>query len=87
MSIAKISLLVVWAVLGGAFLASSDSFYGNYGRLAFWLTVVAHLVEFGVFQSKLRARGGSLGGHFLNTLIFGLFHIREDPQSDAATAE
>jgi len=59
------------------------------GHLVFWLTLGAHVVEFVMNRPLFERAGGSLGHHFVQTLIYGLFHwmpIRErlTEQSEAS---
>lgn len=46
------------------------------GQAVFWGMLVIHVVEFIVLQSTFRKAGGSLGHHFIQTLLFGVFHLR-----------
>ena len=46
------------------------------GQTVFWVMLVVHVVEFIVMQSTFRKAGGSLGHHFAQTLLFGMFHLR-----------
>ena len=39
-----------------------------------WLTLAAHLVEFFVKRPVFERAGGSMGHHFVQTMIYGLFH-------------
>ena len=56
-------------------------------RAVFCIMAVAHIVECVVFLPRLRRAGGSLGGHLLQTLVFGVFHLRtlaDQPGADAS---
>ena len=46
------------------------------GQAVFWGMLAIHVVEFTVMQSTFRKAGGSLGHHFVQTLLFGVFHLR-----------
>jgi hypothetical protein len=61
-------------VLGGGWVA-------GLGHLLFWATLVAHLAEFFVKRSVMERSGGSMANHFLQTMIYGLFHWK--PLEDA----
>lgn len=66
----------VWAIWIGGLAAM---FFGSggvatAGHLVFWLTLVAHVVEFVVKRPLFERVGGSMGHHFVQTLIYGLFH-------------
>ena len=64
--------------LGGGWIVTA-------GKFAFGATVVAHVVEFVVKRSVLERADGSMGHHFVQTLIYGLFHWKplEDAQAGA----
>ena len=49
------------------------------GRLLFWILVVVHAVECVVFLPRLRAAGGSLGNHLVQTFLFGIAHVSTLP--------
>jgi hypothetical protein len=79
----KQSVWVIW------FGAAAAIFWGGgwvstAGHVAFWLTLVAHLAEFVVKRPVMEAAGGSMGHHFVQTLIYGLFHWK--PLEDSARA-
>jgi len=82
----KQGVLVLWLVLvvsmlfGGGWLA-------GVARLAFWVLLLVHVVEFFVKRSVMEKAGGSMGQHFVQTLIYGLFHWKplEDQQSGAGS--
>ena len=46
------------------------------GQAVFWGMLAIHAIEFIVMQSTFRKAGGSLGHHFVQTLLFGMFHLR-----------
>lgn len=73
----KTLLLAVWA-WGLASVLGVKSVPGSQvGRGIFWLLVVAHAVETVVYLPTLRAAGGSLAGHVLQTMLFGVLHLGE----------
>jgi hypothetical protein len=75
-----IGSLAMWA-LGSGWLATV-------GQWTFLITLVAHLVEFFVNRSVFEREGGSLGHHFVQTLIYGLFHwkpIKERLDAEASS--
>ena len=77
----KYSVWVLWfGSLAAIFLGSG--WVSTAGHVAFWLTLVAHLVEFVVKRSVMEAAGGSMGQHFVQTMVYGLFHWK--PLEDAA---
>lgn len=66
----------VWVLrtlcLAAIFLGSG--WVATIGGWAFWLLVVAHLVEFLVHLPLFKRAGGSMLHHFVQTMIYGLFH-------------
>ena len=77
----KYSVWVIW--LGGAAaIVFGSGWIQTAGHIAFWATLVAHVVEFFVKRPVMEAAGGSMGHHFVQTLIYGLFHWK--PLEDAA---
>ena len=71
----QLFVIAVWFVsiaawgLGGGWLA-------RLGQLTFWLLIVTHPIEFLAKRALFRRIGGSMGHHFVQTLIFGLFYWR-----------
>lgn len=78
MRIQKIGVIVLWLVLLSAFWVLPDeSIGGRIGRIAFFVTALAHVIEFFIYRPTLRRAEGSLAHHFLQVLIFGMFHYQE----------
>jgi len=78
MSYQKVAIVVLWVVMLSAFFVLPDeSAGGRVGRIAFFVTVLAHVVEFFIYRPTLRRAEGSLGHHFVQVLIFGMFHYQE----------
>ena len=75
-----IGCLVAWFVVGGLI--------GTIGRVAFGLLVVVHVAEFFVKRDVFARAGGSTAHHFVQTLIYGLFHWKplEEAQSGSGDA-
>ena len=44
------------------------------GKWTFGLLLVAHLAEFNIKRDVFKRAGGSMGHHFVQTMIYGLFH-------------
>ncbi|MDP6978688.1 MAG: hypothetical protein QF570_08815 [Myxococcota bacterium] len=69
----KQSVLVMWLVLlliitfGGGTIQTG-------ARWLFWLLAIVHVAEFFWKKSVLEKAGGSMGHHFVQVLIYGLFH-------------
>lgn len=53
------------------------------GRFVFWILVVVHAVECVAFLPRLRAAGGSLASHLVNTFVFGIAHVQTLPRPDS----
>ena len=83
----KQSVWILWfgslaaMVLGSGAVATA-------GQWIFGLTFVAHLVEFVVKRPLFERTDGSMGHHFVQTMIYGLFHwtpIKERLEADEAS--
>jgi uncharacterized protein YhhL (DUF1145 family) len=72
---AKTFLNVFWVVLLVSLVAPLGGL-GTILRAVFALMVVAHLIEFAVFYRTLSRLGGSMGHHFVQTLLYGMFHLQ-----------
>jgi hypothetical protein len=70
------SKYAVWAIWigGGAAILLGRGWVATAGHVAVWATLVAHVVEFVAMRPMLKRAGGSMGQHFVQTLIYGLFH-------------
>lgn len=78
MSIPKMGMIVVWIVLLSAFFVLPDhSLGGQIGRIAFFVTAIAHVAEFFIYRPTLRKAEGTMNHHFLQVLLFGVFHYKE----------
>ncbi|MGH0033834.1 MAG: hypothetical protein ACQGVK_02260 [Myxococcota bacterium] len=66
----------VWAIWIGsiAAMALGSGWVATAGQWVFGLTFVAHLVEFFVNRSLFEKAEGTMGHHFVQTMIYGLFH-------------
>ncbi len=77
----------VWAIYLGcaAAIVLGSGWVYAIGHFVLWLTLGAHVAEFFVKRSVMEQAGGSMGHHFLQTLIYGLFHWKplEDAQAGA----
>ncbi len=85
---AKQSVWVLW--FGSlAMMLLGSGWVATVGQWAFGLTFVAHVVEFFMNRSLFERAEGSMGHHFVQTMIYGLFHwspIKERLEQDAADA-
>ena len=66
----------VWVFWIGSLLAIvlASGWVATLGGVIFAFLFVAHLAEFFVKRDVLQRAGGSMGNHFVQTLIYGLFH-------------
>ncbi len=77
MSIGKIILLVVYAVLAGLALTQGQTTAGVWALWALGILAVVHLIETVVYFKLCKAAGGSLPGHLLSVFLFGVLHVNE----------
>jgi uncharacterized protein YhhL (DUF1145 family) len=77
MSVAKIVLLVVYAVLAGLALTQGESAAGIWSLRLLGILAVAHIIEVAVYFKLCKAAGGSLGGHVVSVFLFGVLHVNE----------
>ena len=76
----------IWGVWIGALAAMvlGSGGVATAGHLVFWGMLVVHLGEFLVKRPVMEAAGGSMGHHFVQTMIYGLFHWKPlERRSDA----
>lgn len=71
----KFALVLVWIACAAAFVVPEAAWTVPARRLFFALIVV-HAVECVAFLPRLRAAGGSLAQHVVQTLLFGFLHLR-----------
>ena len=85
----KQSVWVIWIgalaaiILGSGWVATT-------GQWVFGGMFVVHVIEFIVHRSLFQRAGGSMGHHFVQTLIYGLMHwtpIKERLASEASSAQ
>ena len=77
----KQGVWVIWLGSAAAILWGSGG-VATAGTVVFWVTLLAHLAEFVWKRPVMQAAGGSMGHHFVQTMIYGLFHWK--PLEDAA---
>lgn len=75
LSIGKLILAVVWIVAARAFFLPETAPWASTGRLLFGTLLAVHAIETVVFLPRLRAAGGPLANHVVQTLLFGLLHV------------
>jgi hypothetical protein len=71
-----------WVGLGIYALLAATAVYtagSTTSQAIIWLFIalgVIHFIEFVLKRDTLRAAGGSMGNHFLQTMLFGFVHWR-----------
>ena len=83
----KQSVWVIWiGSLAAMFIGSG--WVATIGQWAFGLTFLAHVVEFVLKRGVFEQVGGSMGHHFVQTMIYGLFHWKplEEGLAEEASA-
>lgn len=77
----------VWVIWIGS--AAAAVFGGGWvsvvGQWLFGVTAVVHAIEFAVKRPIFERAGGSMGHHFVQTMIYGLFHWK--PLEEALVAD
>lgn len=78
----------VWVVWVGSIAAVvfGSGWVTVVGQWVFGLMFAAHVIEFVVNRSVFERAGGSMGHHFVQTMIYGLFHwkpIKERQEAEA----
>lgn len=82
----KQSVLGMWFLLLLGMLFGSEA-VARYSNYAFVGIALVHVVEFLLKKNVLAKAGGSLGQHFLQVMIYGIFHWKplEDQQASATS--
>jgi uncharacterized protein YhhL (DUF1145 family) len=76
-STGKIVLLVIYAVLAGLAITQPSASAGIWSLRILVVLVLTHIVEVAVFFKACQRAGGSLPGHLVNVLLFGVLHMKE----------
>ena len=63
----------------------TDGFLAGAGRWLLVILAVVHFLEFIVKRDVMARAGGSMGNHFVQTMIYGFFHWK--PLEDAQNSE
>jgi hypothetical protein len=82
----KYSVWAIWFGSAAAILLGSG-WVAGLGHVVFWSTLVAHLAEFFVKRSVMARSGGSMTHHFVQTMVYGLFHWKPLEDALAGTPE
>lgn len=81
MSATRIVLLVIWLLTLATVVFPIVHPLATVGRWVFALLLVAHAIECVLFWPRLRTAPGSRAGHILNTMLFGIVHVKSLPRS------
>jgi len=79
----RIALSLIWLFAIACFFMGGDAIWAVAGRAVFWIMAAVHVVECLVFLPRMRAAGGSLPSHLLQTFVFGLLYAGELPKPGA----
>ena len=71
----KVVLCVLWVFALAAWTPLWQGPLASWLRWLVPLMAVAHVGEFFFFRGILERAGGSLAGHFVKTVLFGVLHI------------
>ena len=83
MGYSRYSVWVLYLVTALA-MFFSDGWIGTAGAWVLGIVLLAHLVEFFLKKDVLEKAGGSMGYHFVQTMIYGLFHWKPLEEEQAA---
>ena len=77
----------VWILYIACVLAIllSDGFLASAGRWLIIILAVVHFLEFNVKRDVMARAGGSMGNHFVQTMIYGFLHWK--PLEDAQNSD
>jgi hypothetical protein len=77
----------VWFLYIACVLAMvlTDGFLASAGRWLIIILAVVHFAEFVVKRDVMARAGGSMGNHFVQTMIYGFFHWK--PLEDAQNSD
>jgi uncharacterized protein YhhL (DUF1145 family) len=81
MNAAKTAVALVWVLCIASYFVATESTLAGYGQLLFWVMLVAHAGECLFFLSRLRAAPGGLAHNLVQTMIFGVVHVRTIPDA------
>jgi uncharacterized protein YhhL (DUF1145 family) len=81
--VGKLLVALVW--IGSALaLALAEGPWASLGRTLLLVMAAVHALEALAFLPRLRAAGGSLAGHVVQTLLFGFLHVGTLPRPRAS---
>jgi uncharacterized protein YhhL (DUF1145 family) len=77
MSVGKIVMLVLYAVLVGLALTQAGAAAGIWAVRILVVLAVVHTIEVLAFFKLCQSAGGSLAGHVVSVFLFGILHAQE----------
>lgn len=75
----KAVVIGLWLGCLVSFFLPEGSFWATNGPRLFVALVLAHALECAIFLPRMRRAGGSLAQHLVQTLLFGIVHVRTLP--------
>ncbi len=82
--LAKMVIGLVWIWGLGSYVIATDTLFSGVGRIFVVLLLAAHLVECVLFFPRLRRAEGGLVSNLLQTMLFGIVHVRSAGRSESA---
>ena len=77
MSVGKIVMVVLYAVLAGLAITQGETSAGIWALRLLWILAVVHAIETAIFFKLCKTAEGSLGGNLLSVFLFGVLHVKE----------
>lgn len=77
MGVGKFAVLCAWIWGVASFFVAPTSPITAWGRLVFYILLIAHAAECVMFFSRIKEAPGSLGENISKTLLYGMFHLNE----------
>jgi uncharacterized protein YhhL (DUF1145 family) len=75
----KAVVIGLWLACLVSFLLPAGTFWATNGPRLFVALVLVHALECALFLPRMRRAGGSLAQHLVQTLLFGIVHVRTLP--------
>lgn len=73
---ARFAVALVWVLCIASFFVGGDAQPAQLGRILFFVLLAAHAGECLFFLGKLREAPGGLAQNLVQTMIFGIVHVR-----------
>jgi uncharacterized protein YhhL (DUF1145 family) len=85
MSVGKIVMLVIYAVLAGLALTQGGTAAGSWAMRLIMILAVVHTIEVLVFFKQCQSAAGSLVGNLVSVFLFGVLHVNEMKAAQAGS--